>query len=245
MARKLDNQFSWKNATFMAKLAKHAYDKPAAFKKVFKKDWKIKMFKNGGTECYTLTCPENYIVVFRGTEPTSWEDIKADLQFRKNKGIHRGFDAALDDVWEDLKKHYDKNAKDKVLLVTGHSLGAALATLFSARINDENSACYTFGSPRTGTPKVVKQMNFKAYRFRNNNDVVTKVPPEFFGFTHKSDKTTYFDTEGNVKEGYSRWYMIQEWFKGTAKGLLKGKVDGFADHGMGNYHSLCEKESKK
>ena len=88
-------------------------------------------------------------------------------------------------------------------------------------------------------------MNFKAYRFRNNNDVVTKVPPEFFGFTHKSDKTTYFDTEGNVKEGYSRWYMIQEWFKGTAKGLLKGKVDGFADHGMGNYHGLCEKESKK
>ena len=88
-------------------------------------------------------------------------------------------------------------------------------------------------------------MNFQAYRFRNNNDVVTKVPPEFLGFTHKSDKTTYFDTEGNVKEGYSRWYMIQEWFKGTAKGLLKGKVDGFADHGMGNYHGLCEKESKK
>ena len=85
MARKLDNQFSWKNATFMAKLAKHAYDKPAAFKKVFKKDWTIKMFKNGGTECYTLTCPENYIVVFRGTEPTSWEDIKADLQFRKRR----------------------------------------------------------------------------------------------------------------------------------------------------------------
>ena len=86
MAR-LDNHFSWKTATFMAKLAKHAYDKPAVFKKAFKKDWKIKMFKNGGTECYTLTCPENYIVVFRGTEPTSWEDIKADLQFRKNKGI--------------------------------------------------------------------------------------------------------------------------------------------------------------
>ena len=54
-----------------------------------------------------------------------------------------------------------------------------------------------------------------------------------------------YDTEGNVNEGYSRWYMIQEWFKGTAKGLLKGKVDGFADHGMGNYHGHCEKESKK
>ena len=124
-------------------------------------------------------------------------------------------------------------------------MGAALATLFSARINDENSACYTFGSPRTATPKVVKQMNFKAYRFRNNNDVVTKVPPEFLGFTHKSDKTTYFDCYGEVKEGWSRWYMIKEWFRGTWLGIFQFKVDGFADHGMGNYHELCERESKK
>jgi len=242
---RLNNQFSWKTAIFMARLSKHAYDKPAVFKKAFKKDWKIKMFKNGGTECYTLTCPENYIVVFRGTEPTSWEDIKADVQFRKEGGIHRGFKAALDDIWEDLKKHYDKNSEGKQLVVTGHSLGAALATLYSHRISDSNSVCYTFGSPRTGTPKQTKKMVFTAYRFRNNNDIVTKVPPEFLGFSHKSDKTTYFDIDGNVKEGYSRWYMISQWFKGTGRGLLKGKVDGFSDHSMGGYHELCQRAGKK
>ena len=240
----LNNKFSWKTAIFMAKLAKHAYNSQAAFKKTFKKDWKIKMFSHGGTECYVLSCPKNYIVVFRGTEPTSWEDIKADVQFRKVKGIHRGFKAALDDIWDFLIKDYEKNGKGKQLLVTGHSLGAALATLYSARINDENSACYTFGSPRTGTAKTIKGMNFQAYRFRNNNDIVTKVPPEFLGFSHKSDKTTYFDTEGNIKEGYSRWYMIKQWFKGTGKGLLKGKVDGFSDHSMGGYHELCKKAGK-
>ena len=241
---RLNNQFSWKTATFMARLSKHAYDKPAVFKKEFKKDWKIKMFKNGGTECYVLTCPENYIVVFRGTEPTSWEDIKADVQFRKKGGIHRGFKAALDDVWDKLFDDYEKNAKGKQLVVTGHSLGAALATLYSHRICDPDSVCYTFGSPRTGTPKTTKRMLFTAYRFRNNNDIVTKVPPEFLGFSHKSDKTTYFDIDGNVKEGYSRWYMIQEWFKGTGRGLLKGKVDGFSDHSMGGYYELCKKASK-
>ena len=240
----LNNKFSWKTATFMAKLAKHAYNSQAAFKKTFKKDWKIKMFSHGGTECYVLTCPENYIVVFRGTEPTSWEDIKADVQFRKVKGIHRGFKAALDDVWDNLYAHYEKNAEGKQLLVTGHSLGAALATLYSHRICDSNSACYTFGSPRTGTPKQTKKMVFSAYRFRNNNDIVTKVPPEFLGFSHKSDKTTYFDVDGNVKEGYNRWYMIKQWFKGTGKGLLKGKVDGFSDHSMGGYHELCKKAGK-
>ena len=213
----LDNKFSWKTAIFMAKLAKHAYNSQAAFKKTFKKDWTIKMFAHGGTECYVLTCPENYIVVFRGTEPTSWEDIKADVQFRKKGGIHRGFKAALDDIWDNLYTHYEKNAKGKQLLVTGHSLGAALATLYSHRICDSNSACYTFGSPRVGTPKQTKQMVFNAYRFRNNNDIVTKVPPEFLGFSHKSDKTTYFDIDGNVKEGYSRWYMINNGSKAQAE----------------------------
>ena len=242
---RLNNQFSWKTATFMARLSKHAYNSQAAFKKTFKKDWTIKMFSHGGTECYVLTCPKNYIVVFRGTEPTSWEDIKADVQFRKVGGIHRGFKAALDDIWDNLYAHYEKNATGKQLLVTGHSLGAALATLYSHRICDSNSVCYTFGSPRTGTPKQTKKMVFTAYRFRNNNDIVTKVPPEFLGFSHKSDKTTYFDVEGNVKEGYSRWYMIKQWFKGTGKGLLKGKVDGFSDHSMGGYHELCKKAGKK
>ena len=56
--------------------------------------------------------------------------------------------------------------------------------------------------------------------------------------------STYFDVEGNVKEGYSRWYMIKQWFKGTGKGLLKGKVDGFSDHSMGGYHELCKKAGK-
>ncbi len=240
---RLDNKFSWKNATFMARLSHHAYTGLKDFKKTFKKDWKdIKMFSHGGTECYILTCPQNYIVVFRGTEPTSWEDIKADVQFRKVKGIHRGFTAALDDVWISLIQDYNKNAKGKQLLVTGHSLGAALATLYSARINDPDSVCYTFGSPRTGTKGSVNKMLFTAYRFRNNNDIVTKVPPEFLGFSHKSDKTTYFDIDGNVKEGYSRWYMIKEWFKGTGRGILKGKVDGFSDHSMGGYYELCKKE---
>ena len=241
----LNNKFSWKTAIFMAKLAKHAYNSQAAFKKTVKKDWKIKMFSHGGTECYVLSCPKNYIVVFRGTEPTSWEDIKADVQFRKVGGIHRGFKAALDDIWDNLYAHYEKNATGKQLLVTGHSLGAALATLYSHRICDSNSACYTFGSPRVGTPKQTKKMVFSAYRFRNNNDIVTKVPPEFLGFSHKSDKTTYFDVEGNVKEGYNRWYMIKQWFKGTGKGLLKGKVDGFSDHSMGGYHELCQRAGKK
>ena len=61
MPRKLDNQFSWKNATFMAKLSTFAYSGEKEFKKVFSKQWKdITFVSKGGTECYILTCPKNY-----------------------------------------------------------------------------------------------------------------------------------------------------------------------------------------
>ena len=82
----MNNKFSWKTATFMAKLSYHAYDGLAEFKKVFTKDWdSVTFFDAGGTECYVLTCPKNYIVAFRGTEPTSWEDIKADINIHKSR----------------------------------------------------------------------------------------------------------------------------------------------------------------
>ena len=86
MTRALTNEFSWKTATFMARLSYYSYAGEKEFNKQFKKHWdNIEFFSKGGTECYDLHCPKNYIVVFRGTEPTSWEDIKADIQFHKQK----------------------------------------------------------------------------------------------------------------------------------------------------------------
>ena len=97
-------------------------------KKQFKKHWDhIEFFSKGGTECYVLHCPKNYIVVFRGTEPTSWEDIKADIQFHKQKKeyvptssgvgtlgkVHRGFRDALEDIWKDLISHYNYHGNGK------------------------------------------------------------------------------------------------------------------------------------
>jgi len=258
MARELNKEFSWKNATFMAKLSYYAYVGEKEFKKVFKKQWKdISFLSNGGTECYILTCPKNYIVVFRGTEPTSWEDIKADIQFTKQKKeyvpnkqgtgslgqIHSGFKAALNDICDALWDHYIQNAKGKQLLVTGHSLGAALATLYADRISDIHSACYTFGSPRVGNKELIDNMVFTCYRFRNNNDIVTRVPPEWIRYTHKSDELFYFDVDGIPRQGFSRGFMFMQWIKGTYRGLMRDKTwDAFADHSMGDYYNLCKRQ---
>ena len=258
MARKLTNEFSWKNATFMAKLAHAAYMGPEEFKKTFYKQWGdgIDFFSKGGTECYVLHCDKNYIITFRGTEPTSWEDIKADIQFTKQEKtyevnaagkavgkMHKGFRAALEDVWKDLHSHYLYHGKGKQLLITGHSLGAALATLYADRISDPNSACYTFGSPRVGDRKLINKMNFTCYRFRNNNDIVTRVPPEWIGYTHKSDELFYFDVDGLPRRGFSRGFMFMQWLKGTYRGFMRDKTwDAFADHSMGDYYNLCKQQ---
>ena len=82
MARVLNNKFSWETATMCAQLSMNAYLAKKDFRKIYSKDWdNVTMFSEGGTECYVLTSKESYVVVFRGTEPTSWQDIKADAFF--------------------------------------------------------------------------------------------------------------------------------------------------------------------
>ena len=56
-----------------------------------------------------------------------------------------------------LIQDYNKNAEGKQLLVTGHSLGAALATLYSARINDPDSAMLYFRFTKNWNKGVSKE----------------------------------------------------------------------------------------
>ena len=256
MARELNNKFSWKTATFMAKLSYYSYAGEDEFNKQFKKQWaNIEFFDKGGTQCFVLHCPKNYVVVFRGTEPTSWEDIKADIQFTKQKKeyqpsktghgsvgkIHRGFRDALNDVWPDLISHYNYHAKGKQLLVTGHSLGAALATLVAGRLNNPDVVLYTYGSPRVGNGKWNKCQKFKHYRFRNNNDLVTRIPPAWLGFKHNG-KFMYFNSNGDHKDQPGFFYMLTHWFGGTIKGILTFSFDSFSDHNINTYYKLCKQK---
>ncbi len=79
--------------------------------------------------------------------------------------------------------------------ITGHSLGAALATLFASRVLSEIErgrhyklrGLYTFGSPRVGNREFKQKFERLAAahgvtiaRFRNENDIVTRVPKLFY-----------------------------------------------------------------
>ena len=251
----MSTDFTWKQATFCARLSMYCYQDKAGFKKGMKlgNKYKLKFFDFGGTQAYALNGKKEFYLVFRGTQPTQWTDIKADLKFRKQPSVaedgtsegkvHRGFKEALNLVWYDIIKHMsDCDAVDKQIIITGHSLGAALATLVAGRLNNPDVLLYTYGSPRVGNHKWNSCQKFQHYRFRNNNDIVTRVPPRWLGFKHNG-QMEYFDYKENINTGSGSWYMFQNWFMGMYRGWFSlSGWDSFSDHDISAYYKLCKNQ---
>lgn len=132
-------------------------------------------------------------VVFRGTEherdvladldvrtvhETEWDKINAHM--RVHKGFCRQFMSIKASLWADLAK-----SNHRRVVFSGHSLGAALATiasLFYAIENENNGKiveCYTIGSPRVGNHAFASEFSKHVSnhcRIFNENDVVAMIP---------------------------------------------------------------------
>ena len=134
------------------------------------------------------------VLVFRGTEQDI-KDFVTDLtvgRLRHSDGkidTHAGFTRALDSVWEGVAEVLGRLRRP--VFYTGHSLGAALATLAAARIAP--TALYTFGSPRVGDDEFVatlRHMDGSIHRVVHGQDIVTTLPPEELGFRHAGEPQT-------------------------------------------------------
>lgn len=114
-------------------------------------------------------------VVFRGTE--EWHDwvLNADFPFAEwNPGsVHEGFETAWKGMWSKI----EESIKDLhcPLFITGHSLGAAVATLAASK--HPPRAAYTYGSPLVGNGEFAESFaHSPLYRVVNHLDCVTHVP---------------------------------------------------------------------
>ena len=102
----------------------------------------------------------------------------ADLNIIKNSAmaggkVHGGFQQEVDDLWMEIVKELEHNDQLKVrkdVYFTGHSLGAAMATISATRYQPHE--LFTFGSPRVGGKRFIKNIKCNHYRFMNNNDIV-------------------------------------------------------------------------
>lgn len=144
-----------------------------------------KTFDEDGTQAFIASNKEYAVLSFRGTEPASIKDIKADANAKlvdcESCGkIHEGFDNAFKSVAQDIQAELN-NGKytDLPLYITGHSLGGALATIAAKKLTHIAgiAACYTFGSPRVGNEEWVSDIKTPIYRLVNAADPVTLLPP--------------------------------------------------------------------
>lgn len=155
-----------------------------------------------GTHCLLATDAANdlSVTVFRGTDKDDPTDLCDDMDVRftgwgKGARVHSGFANALADVLTDLEPAV-KSAPGR-MLYTGHSLGAALATLL-ASLRAPN-ALYTFGSPLVGDAAFAASLaEVENYRYVDCCDIVTRVPPAILGYAHAGDPY-YIDREGKIR----------------------------------------------
>jgi hypothetical protein len=98
--------------------------------------------------------------------------------------------------------------------VTGHSLGAALATLYTLEnaLTDKipNPGLCTFASPFVGDSTFATAFNglgLSSWRIANAPDIVPNLPPEILGFTHINALQLY-NSSGKVQPSMSCWHAL-------------------------------------
>jgi pimeloyl-ACP methyl ester carboxylesterase len=111
-----------------------------------------------------------------------------------------GFAESARGLWELIEPWLEGAAAGRTrLVVCGHSLGAAIATLLAAPAGAE--LLLTIGSPRVGNAEFVAGLQatpgLRITRIVNCSDAVTRVPPSLLGFEH-AGAPTYVDRHGGV-----------------------------------------------
>jgi len=148
------------------------------------------------------------IVVFRGTE-MKLDDLSTDLAawlepWVGGGRVHAGFAKAFNVIWPEIRMHLDQLSASRVTF-TGHSLGAALATLAANLWKD--GQLVTFGSPRVGDGAFVASFGpFEQTRYVDCCDLVCSIPYEWLEYRHLS-LPRYIDREGVVHTRADEAYM--------------------------------------
>ncbi len=161
-----------------------------------------KFIEASDTQCFIASTKKAVLVCFRGTESIGdWLlNLRALTTRRPYGDVHTGFLRGLEFVQIQLESELEKLPNRK-LLICGHSLGGAIGTVAAAEWvgRFDVAGVYTFGQPGVGRRGFAAFMNQhyqgKFFRFVNNSDVVTRVPP---GYEHVG-KLFHFDSRGRIK----------------------------------------------
>ena len=198
--------------------------------------------KKSDTQGFVATRNKTIYVVWRGSE--SKKDFQNDASIDKvpfiedGEKVHIGFkycwESVLGDTYDAIETALENlQGKTKDIVVCGHSLGGAVATLYAHSIKkhypEYNIKSVTIGSPRVGN-KTFKDnddlSNIDTLRIVHNNDLVTHTP--YIRFEHVNYQVR-LDTDGNRlqndKSLKSFWLYIKALFSG--KNIKDHMGDGY------------------
>jgi len=252
-------------AAVLAKMAGRAYLEPDELKQTENKlgmqRTKSKFISIDDTaEAWIFFTKDNGIIVAcRGTEPTEFKDILADLKAFPIKHpragrVHRGFYEYAMMVYPEILEVVKKNRKkNENVYVVGHSLGGAMAVLVAEQLVADGipvRELRTYGQPRVGTRRFREHLegcDIGSYvRYVNNNDIVPKVPPAFLFYVH-GGKLQYINYFGLIRL-CTQWQRIKDQWRGWWRSVQKLEFFDFVrDHGMNyyiQYTSDIEKNDK-
>jgi hypothetical protein len=211
---------------------------------------------------FIVSSADYHLLVFRGTKvPQDWmEDlactpVRFDWVFNGGPAIgeiHAGFGHCLSDRLAAIISALSSRDLTKPLLITGHSLGGALAALAGACFTvlgspvPTVSAIYTFGQPRIGLHDFCNTysriLGEKLVRFVNKEDLVPRVP--FRNWDYSDEGTMiHFDSSGKPLAQSPQW---QNFLARTIQSLgdffqiiTNIKVDA-GDHSIAGYRTLVQ-----
>jgi len=224
----LATSFELVNAGWMADFAMLAYgNKPFIQKKLDDSrltadGFVMEYFSRDTTQCFVVHNDNFVVVSMRGTEIDNFwgafNDWRRNLEFRPEPDdsgglVHGGFIEHMAAVWNDtngvqgLKSYLQPllAGGTRTLWITGHSLGAALATLAAERaVRDAGfdvRGVYTYGSPRVGDIQFkqnyeARGLNAKTYRVVYDIDVAQRLFPGD-AYTHVG-QLKFIDAHGHL-----------------------------------------------
>jgi hypothetical protein len=145
-----------------------------------------KSFDSGDVQGYWCTVDDIALLAFRGTSnPGQWLRDARFFPVTYDWGhVHVGFRDGVGEVEAALAEFDGVASAAKHVWLTGHSLGGALALIAAARLKMKTGVralVHTYGQPAVGLNDFAErfsvEMPSRLWRFVNQSDIVTRVPP--------------------------------------------------------------------
>jgi hypothetical protein len=201
------DRFSWNTALSLALASQLSYDNPQTVTDVALNLWRLQscqFIEADDTQCFVASSADAAFVAFRGTESLGdWLGNLNTISTTRSYGrVHRGFLGAFEVVDLRLRAALTRLDRPEILL-TGHSLGGALATVAAAEWQGHLpiSWIYSFGQPAVGKGSFRSFFDQhyagKFIRFVNDDDIIARVPPTF----HHVGSLFHFDAAGDLQNG--------------------------------------------